>query len=543
MRFRRRRNPGTQDRSPSISIEGVTTNVRTVAKTTVGPRVYHSEPVSVFGVAILNRPSQRSFAMRLYPATSLFALCIGFSLHPSLAAATDTPIILAQAETAPSGQAQTQAPAAGAEEPVEQVETQVPATPDAFAFRGTMSSDWTRQMVESIAQDVHVTIPRMIHDREYFDEGTYVWDAWPLRTPDGAVAEIDGWVILVGLSSEWTEVEESERQFFTLSELRYWYTKDGEWQPGGLIFPRTDGLGSRQWAGSALYDPDTQQATFFYTAVGNPEAPSLDEDPAPGPVSIFNEAIGRPSTVQRLASVTASVSAGDEGVTFADFGEHAILLEADGFWYDTYETYLAQAAVYGFRDPEYWRDPKTGAEHLLFTANAGGVAGPYNGAIGVATRGEDGAWVMEPPLLISAGVNSQLERPHIVVRDGALYLFFSTHDFTFSDTVGGPRGLYGFISTSGDLRGMWTPLNGHGLVAANPADSAAQVYSFLVLPDGKVMSYLNILWGFDTRPEYADLEFFGAPAPMFQLSFDGPTVTVSGHNSRPQTPAGSDASN
>lgn len=55
--------------------------------------------------------------------------------------------------------------------------------------------------------------------------------------------------------------------------------------------------------------------TFHDTAVGDPDAPSPEEDPPPGPVSIFNEAIGRPSTVQRLApALRADIDARRGGV-------------------------------------------------------------------------------------------------------------------------------------------------------------------------------------------------------------------------------------
>jgi levansucrase len=401
-----------------------------------------------------------------------------------------------------------------------------PATPGAFRFDGSMASLWTPQMAEGIHQDVHVTVPLMIHPREPFDEGTYVWDAWPIRTPDGAVAEFDGWVVMVALSASWNEVDDTDHAFYTLSELRYWYTRDGDWRPGGTVFSRQEGLGSRQWAGSALYEPDTGTVTFFYTAVGDPDAPSLDEDPPPAPVSVFNEAIGRPSTVQRLASATATVAVTDDGVVFENVAEHRIIGEADGFWYDTYETYLAREAVYGFRDPEYWRNPVTGEEHVLFTGSAAGHPGPFNGAVGLMTRNGDGDWDLEPPILVSTGVNAQLERPHVVTRDGSHYLFFSTHDFTFSPQTPGPRGLYGFKTTAEDIRGLLQPVNGHGLVAANPRDAPEQVYSYLVLPDGKVMSYLNVLWGFEQRPEHDGREMFGAPAPLFRIAFEGDTVTV-----------------
>jgi len=399
-------------------------------------------------------------------------------------------------------------------------------TPDIFRFPGHMASVWSRQDVEGIVQDAPITMPLMIHDREFFEAGLYIWDAWPVRNPDGSVAVIDDWVVKVGLSAEWQEVEDTGREFFTLSTWRYWYTRDGEWRPGGVIFTREEGLGSRQWAGSTFYDPETRRITFYYTATGRPDAASLDDDEPTRAISIYNEAAGRPLVEQRLASVSASVSASDDGVTFSDFGDHEIMLEADGFWYDTEETYLASEAVYGFRDPEYFVDPRTGMEHVLFTANAAGVKGPYNGAVGIGTKLEDGSWRLGPPILVSIGVNSQLERPHLVYRDEGLYLFFSTHDFTFSPDAQGPRGLYGFFAPSGDMHGRFTPVNKHGLVAANPQDFEGQTYSYLVLPDGHVMSYLNHTFGFQLDPANEEREFYGGPGPMFRLNFDGEIVNV-----------------
>lgn len=399
-------------------------------------------------------------------------------------------------------------------------------TPAAFRFPGHMASVWTRGDVEEIHQDTPVTMPLMIHPETFFEEGVYVWDAWPIRNPDGSVAEIDGWVVKVGLSAEWDEVDETGWEFFTLSTWRYWYTRDGEWRPGGVIFEREEALGSRQWAGSTFYDPETQEVTFYYTAVGRPDAEGIDEDMPDRAISIHNEAAGRPLTEQRLAMVTASVSASDEGIAFGDFGEHEIIAEADGRYYDTIETYLASEAVYGFRDPEYMVDPHTGQEHILFTANAAGVAGPYNGVVGLVTKNDDGAWELEPPIIVSMGVNSQLERPHVVYREDGAYLFFSTHDFTFAPELHGPRGLYGFYSPTGSLKGRWVPLNEHGLVAANPPDAEAQTYSYLVLPDGLVMSYLNHTYGFDMDPEHDAREMFGGPGPMFRIGMDGPMATV-----------------
>lgn len=437
-------------------------------------------------------------------------------------ASRNEPVRIAQAETDAASAAAERDGAA-----MEHTDQSGLATPDAFRFPGTMVSTWTKRDVEGLVQDSPVTLPLMIHDREFFEEGVYVWDAWPVRNPDGSVAMIDDWVIKVGLSAELSEVEETGWEFFTLSTWRYWYTRDGEWRPGGVIFSREEALGSRQWAGSTFYDADNQTVTFYYTATGRPDAESIEDDMPERDISIHNEAAGRPSTEQRLAKVTASVNASGDGIAFSDFGEHEIIGEADGFWYDTMDTYLAGAAVYGFRDPEYLVDPHTGREHILFTANAAGVPGPYNGTVGMMTKTDDGAWELNPPLIVSMGVNSQLERPHVIYREDGAYLFFSTHDFTFGPDAQGPRGLYGFHSPSGSLTGRWTALNEHGLVAANPGENPGQTYSYLVLPDGHVMSYLNHTFGFELDPEQEDRSFYGGPGPMFRINMDGGIATVS----------------
>jgi levansucrase len=81
----------------------------------------------------------------------------------------------------------------------------------AFRFDGSMASIWTRQMVEAINQDIHVTLPLVIHPQEYFDEGTDVWDASPIHNHDESLAEFDGCVVMVALNSTWTKVEDTGR--------------------------------------------------------------------------------------------------------------------------------------------------------------------------------------------------------------------------------------------------------------------------------------------------------------------------------------------
>lgn len=392
-----------------------------------------------------------------------------------------------------------------------------PATPEMFAFDGGFMSLWQPQAASRISLDARNTIPYVIPPNELFERDLYVWDAWPLRTTDGVVATIDGWTVLIGLSS--ARSSDPKWPFYTRSTWRYWFTKDGDWQLGGKVFDRTEALGSRQWAGSSVFDADTGRVTFYYTAVGALDAKSLEDDEPALAYPMGHPAQGRPSIVQRMAAVSAAISSGPQGVTFTDFDEHRLLLEADGKHYQTAEQSRADQVIYGMRDPWYWRDPKSGDNYILFTANAGFAPGTHNGVVGIARENGEGGFDLLPPILGAPGVSSQLERPHLVRRDQRLYLLFSTHEFTFADGFSGPEGLYGFISHTGNITGPWEPLNGSGLVAGNPGSAGTMVYSYLTLPDGWVMSYLNTAAGQLTEDQPG--EFFGGPAPMFRVAFDG----------------------
>lgn len=402
-----------------------------------------------------------------------------------------------------------------------------PATPDGFRFKGAVASLWTAAAAGQIGLRAYNTIPYLFPPEELFEPDLYVWDAWPLRLKDGQVAEIDGWMVLIALSS--LRDPNAKWPFYTRSEWRYWYGRDGEWRLGGKVFDRQTALGSRQWAGSAVYDDANNRAYFYYTAVGTPDAEGLEDDQPALAYPPGHPAAGRPSIVQRMAVVNAAVSAGDQGIAFDDFSEHEIIFEADGKFYQTHEQSEADQVIYGMRDPWYYQDPDTGKEHILFTANAAFAPGTHNGVVGLASRDGDGSWQLQPPLVAALGVSSQLERPHIVHRGDTRYLFFSTHAFTFADGLSGPEGLYGFVNRTGRLDGHYEPLNGSGLVAGNPNVAPTMVYSYLVLPDGQVTSYINTAAGYGsgTAPVNNEVgKFYGGPAPTFQIGLDGPNTRI-----------------
>ena len=126
-------------------------------------------------------------------------------------------------------------------------------------------------------------------------------------------------------------------------------------------------------------------------------------------------------------------------------------------------------------------------------------------------------WQIRPPLISADTLNNELERPHALFHNGLYYMFWSTQSHVFNpDGPVGPTGLYGMVSEQ--LSGPWHPLNGTGLVFANPASAPKQAYSWLVMPDLQVTSFIDA-WGSSGSDDLA--RRFGATfAPMLQLRLD-----------------------
>ncbi|KAA9380677.1 glycoside hydrolase family 68 protein [Microbispora cellulosiformans] len=194
--------------------------------------------------------------------------------------------------------------------------------------------------------------------------------------------------------------------------------------------------------------------------------------------------------------------------------------------------------IRAFRDPGWFRDPADGREYLLVAASVAAPAigeaedggdGGYMGAVALA-EARDGGWSMLPPLLVADGVSHELERPHVVVRDSSYYLFFSTQRHSFHPPGSAPTGLYGFVAPR--LTGPYAPLNGSGLVAANPPEEPDQAYAWLVLPDLRVVSFVNYRsTGVGADPwragaAEARAAFGGTIAPVFRLALDGARTRV-----------------
>ncbi len=356
-----------------------------------------------------------------------------------------------------------------------------------------MVSRWT---VDHIAAIDRRTMPVIatITVQERLLPNHYLWDMWPVQYVDGSTAQICDGALWMILSSPICDDPES-RHGMARIRLAHQHSQSGAWHDFGNLLPDGFNPGSREWAGSAIFDPVQSRVTLYFTATGHA-----------GEISL--------SFGQRIFETSADLSIASNIPSLQNWSEPRECVANCGTYYMQVDEHNgAPGKIKAFRDPAWFRDP-AGADYLVFAASMPS-GGSHNGAIAIAIADQSavGGWRLLPPLLSADGLNNELERPHILHRDGLYYLFWSTHDFTFADGgPKGPSGLYGMVAPS--VLGPYAPLNGTGLVAANPDDAPAQAYSWLVLDDLRVAAFVD-------SPDGSN--FIGTPAPMFSLKLDGDT--------------------
>jgi levansucrase len=306
---------------------------------------------------------------------------------------------------------------------------------------------------------------------------------------DASVAVVEGVELWMALSAPASGHPEHRHD---VARLRLLALDGGGWIDLGPVFPDGASPGSREWSGSAIRREDGT-VSVYYTAAG---------------------VRGEPQTtyVQRVMEARCRLSA-EGGLRLVADGAHREIVCAGSPYLPADEVTGAAGRIRAFRDPGWFCDPADGREYLLIAASV--PAGPgFKGAVAIAER--DGrSWTLRPPLLYADGINHELERPHVVVHDGRYYLFFCTHAQAFHPPGAAPTGLYGFVAPQ--LAGPYEPLNGSGLVIANPAAQPEQAYAWIVLPDLRAVGFVDYL-----GPDGGALRH--APAAQARAAFAGTTA-------------------
>jgi levansucrase len=362
---------------------------------------------------------------------------------------------------------------------------------------------WTAEQIRAIRLEASSIAP-LIAERDFarVAEEIDIWDAWPVQDEGGHPAPVaDGITLWMALGSRRFSDPDARHDHARIHLLE---RSDSQWRPLGPAMPDGYSPGSREWSGSAVLAPDGESLTLYFTATGT-------------------RGEAKPTFGQRLFLTRATLARGTAGHAFVDWHDLTEVVRRDPTHYMATEGDLcAPGTIKAFRDPAFFRDPRDGQRYLFFAASQAHSASAFNGVVGWAVESAPGQWQILPPLVSADGLNNELERPHVVFRREAYYLFWSTQRHVFDPTgPAGPTGLYGMVSER--LDGGWRPLNGTGLVFGNPPEAPAQAYSWLVLPDLSVTSFVDD-WGpvGDGRPRRFGASF----APQLRLELDGATARL-----------------
>lgn len=364
---------------------------------------------------------------------------------------------------------------------------------------------WAADHVGAIELDRRYMAP-LIKDGDFtrVSADLDIWDAWPLQDQAGNPAAVGpGETLWMALTAPHRENPDERHGLARIHLLQQ--AGDG-WTALGPVFPEGFTPGSREWSGSAVLDADGRNVTVYFTATG-----------WRGEVE--------PSFTQRLFCAQATLTGARGTYRLEDWRGLDEFVRRDPHWYMASDAGCGSVGtIKAFRDPAYFHDPASGADYVFFAASQARSANAFNGVIGAAkTDGKrPGKWTVLPPLVSADGLNNELERPHVLMHGGRYYLFWSTQKHVF-DPAGpvGPTGLYGMVSDS--IHGGWQPLNGTGLVFANPLEAPSQAYSWLVLPELSVISFVDN-W---EQGEHSGLRRFGATfAPVLHLHLDGAVASL-----------------
>lgn len=367
------------------------------------------------------------------------------------------------------------------------------------------SSCWTAEHLAALSAQALPEAPLIsASDVVPVAPGYDLWDVWPLQTQDGSVAEIAGgqcWMILSAAKMADPGMRHD------VARTRLLFRRDSQWFDCGMLFPDDLNPGSREWSGAACYDAETQEVIGYFTAAGR----------RGGDMNSFEQRLFQTIGQLDLSGVIPKITSWTAPVP---------LVENDGHYYvDLAIDQGVPGNIRGFRDPYWLVDPADGLEYVLFTGSLAGSRHSHNGVIGLArSAGSGAAFELLPPIVSADGICNELERPHVVLRDGLYYIFWSSQSSVFAPAgPAAPTGLYGMVGPS--LTGPFEPLNGTGLVICNPAIEPRQAYCWQVLDTLEVISFVDH-WGLQGRdiiaePTLQRQQFGGTIAPMLKIALDG----------------------
>ncbi len=329
-----------------------------------------------------------------------------------------------------------------------------------------------------------------------------LWDMWPLQQADGSMAQVNGGTVWMVLAAP-DRGDPALRHFE--AKIRLLHLDAAGWHDLGDLLPPGLGDHEREWSGSAVLEGD--RVTLYFTAAGLAKRPGGYQ--------------------QRLVETTGTLQADGRITGWTQVRE---IFAADGALYLVADRHDgAPGTVKAFRDPAFFIDPADGARYIVFTATLAASSAAYNGAIGLARQDAEGGWQLLPPIMHADTLNNELERAQIVAHQGQYYVFWSTQRSVFApDGPTGPTGFYGMVAEQ--LCGPWRPLNGTGLVIANPDAEPMQAFSWFASAELLVCSFVDH-WGLKGRNPaenaFVAAETFGAtPAPMVRIALDGDTSRI-----------------
>lgn len=329
-----------------------------------------------------------------------------------------------------------------------------------------------------------------------------LWDMWPLQQADGSMAQVNGGTVWMVLAAP-DRSDPALRHFE--AKIRLLHLDAAGWHDLGDLLPPGLGDHEREWSGSAVLEGD--RVTLYFTAAGLAKRPGGYQ--------------------QRLVETTGTLQSDGRITGWPPVRE---IFAADGAMYLVADRHDgAPGTVKAFRDPAFFIDPADGARYIVFTATLAASTAAYNGAIGLARQDAEGGWQLLPPIMHADTLNNELERAQIVAHQGLYYVFWSTQRSVFApDGPTGPTGFYGMVAEQ--LCGPWRPLNGTGLVIANPEAEPMQAFSWFASTELLVCSFVDH-WGLKGRNPaenaFVAAETFGAtPAPMVRIALDGDTSRI-----------------